>query len=139
MIRLIACLLAVSLFFPIGFSLAAGDREEAAVDTAQQWVALIDAGKYAESWDEAAQLFQESIRRPDWVKSLEMARAPLGNVITRQIRRTAHVTSLPGVPEGDYLIIEFDTSFDNRAAAIETVTPARDADGKWRVAGYYIR
>ncbi len=139
MIRLVVCLLVVSLFLPVGFSLAAGDREEAAVNAAQQWVALVDAGKYAESWDQAAQLFRDSIRRADWAKSLEMVRAPLGNVITRKVRRTARVTSLPGVPEGDYLIIEFDTFFDNRAAAIETITPARDADGNWRVAGYYIR
>jgi hypothetical protein len=60
-------------------------------------------------------------------------------VVERKVRRTAHVTSLPGVPEGDYLIIEFDTSFDNKAAAIETISPARDADGNWGVAGYYIR
>ena len=139
MIRLVACLLTVSLFCPVGFSLAAVDREDAAVDAALQWVVLVDAGKYAESWDAAAQLFRESIRRPDWVKSLEMVRVPLGKVIDRKVRRTAHVTSLPGVPEGDYLIIEFDTSFDNKAAAIETITPARDADGNWRVAGYYIR
>lgn len=139
MIRLVVCLLVVSLFLPAGSSLAAGDREEAAVNAAQQWVALVDAGKYAESWDQSAQLFRDSIRRVDWVKSLEMVRAPLGNVIARKVRRTAHVTSLPGVPEGDYLIIEFDTAFDNRAAALETVTPARDAQGNWRVAGYYIR
>jgi hypothetical protein len=138
MIRCIACLLVVSLFFPVGFSLADTDRE-AAIAAAKQWVTLIDAGQYAQSWDEAAQLFQESIRRPDWVKSLEMVRIPLGAVVTRNIRNTANATSLPGAPEGEYLIIEFDTAFRDKAGAIETVTSARDTDGKWRVAGYYIR
>jgi len=35
--------------------------------------------------------------------------------------------------------MQFDTSFANKKAAIETVTPMLDTDGTWRVAGYYIK
>jgi hypothetical protein len=139
MIRCIACLLVVSLALPVGFSLAVTGQEKAAIDAAKQWVTLVDAEQYGKSWDEAAQLFKESIRRPDWVKSLEIVRSPLGAMVTRNIRNTASVTTLPGAPEGEYLIVEFDTTFKDRAGAIETVTSAKDADGKWHVAGYYIR
>ena len=31
------------------------------------------------------------------------------------------------------------TSFQNKRTAIETVTPMRAPDGKWRVSGYFIR
>jgi hypothetical protein len=48
-------------------------------------------------------------------------------------------TSLPGAPDGDYVVIQFVTSFGNKKSAIETVTPMLEKDGSWRVSGYYIR
>ena len=50
-----------------------------------------------------------------------------------------YAESLPGAPDGEYVVILFKTSFEGKAEAVETVTPMRDADGEWRVAGYYIR
>lgn len=49
------------------------------------------------------------------------------------------MTSLPGAPDGKYVVIQYDTSFENKKAAVETVTPMLDKDGKWRVSGYYIK
>jgi len=48
------------------------------------------------------------------------------------------MTSLPGAPDGQYVVLRFETSFDNKAKAIETVTPMLD-DGTWRVSGYYVQ
>jgi hypothetical protein len=36
-------------------------------------------------------------------------------------------------------IVSFQTPFENKKAAVETVTPMLDTDGQWRVSGYYIR
>ena len=48
-------------------------------------------------------------------------------------------TELPGAPDGEYVVFEFQTRFERKRAAIETVSPMRDRDGQWRVSGYYIR
>ena len=32
-----------------------------------------------------------------------------------------------------------DTSFQNKKSAVETITPMKENDGKWRVSGYYIK
>jgi hypothetical protein len=48
-------------------------------------------------------------------------------------------TSLPGAPDGQYVVIKFNTWFENKKSAIETVTPKMDKDGMWRVSGYYIK
>jgi ribosomal protein S17E len=37
------------------------------------------------------------------------------------------------------VIIQYDSSFENKKSAVETVTPMLDKDGKWRVSGYYIK
>ncbi len=44
-----------------------------------------------------------------------------------------------GAPDGEYVVIQFETSFEHKRSAIETVTPMMDRDGKWRVSGYYIK
>jgi hypothetical protein len=37
------------------------------------------------------------------------------------------------------VVITFETAFENKASAVETVTPMLEKDGKWRVSGYFIK
>ncbi len=113
--------------------------EKAAVKAADEWLALVDEGKYAESWKAAAEYFRNVISRKQWVKSLTGARAPLGKLVSRKIKSKTYTTTLPGAPDGQYVVIQYDTSFANKTKALETVTPMREKDGTWRVSGYYIR
>ena len=66
-------------------------------------------------------------------------RGPLGKVLRRQLKSNQYTTSLPGAPDAQYVVIQFNTSFENKKAAIETITPMRDEDGLWWVSGYDIR
>jgi len=100
---------------------------------------MVDSEKYAESWKEAAVLFKDAINQEQWQQSLQAVRKPLGKLITRKMKTNTYKTSLPGAPDGEYVIIEFATSFEHKKSAIETVTPMMDKDGKWRVSGYYIK
>ena len=70
---------------------------------------------------------------------MQAVRTPLGSLISRQVKTQTYKTELPGAPDGEYVVIQFDTSFENKRSAIETVTPMRDKDGAWRVSGYFIR
>jgi hypothetical protein len=46
---------------------------------------------------------------------------------------------LSGAPDGEYVVIEYETSFEKKRNGIETITPMKDADGEWRVAGYFLK
>jgi hypothetical protein len=46
--------------------------------------------------------------------------------------------ALPGVPDGQYAIIHFKTTFEKKADATESVTMMMDG-GSWKGAGYFIR
>ena len=46
--------------------------------------------------------------------------------------------SLPGVPDGQYMILLFDSQFEHLDPAIETLTLVNE-EREWRVVGYYIR
>ncbi len=70
---------------------------------------------------------------------MQAARKPPGKLISRKVQTKIYETSLSGAPEGEYVVIQFETSFEKKKTAIETVTPMMDKDGNWRVPGYYIK
>ena len=106
---------------------------------ATQWVALADAGDYAASWDQAASAFQQAVTKPQWTNALQTVRTPLGAVKSRKLKSAQVTASAPGAPAGEYVVVQFDTAFENKAAAVETVTPMKGKDGTWRVSGYFIK
>jgi hypothetical protein len=118
---------------------ADGDAPNKAQNAAKSWLALVDAEKYGQSWDEGALLFRSAVMKAEWEKAARAARAPLGPMKSRTFKSANFTRSLPGAPDGEYVVIQFDSQFANKASAIETVTPMRDKDGTWRVAGYYVR
>jgi len=134
-----ASLLLFVFFVPALEPGASQSAEENARSAARKWTTLVDEGRYAESWDKASQIFRAAVRKDQWVKSLETARKPLGKVIRRNLKSEQYTTSLPGAPDGKYVVIQYETSFQNKMSAIETVTPSLERDGIWRVSGYYIR
>jgi hypothetical protein len=113
--------------------------EKKAVETSNIWLKLVDNGQYTRSWETAAELFKKDVSKERWNQLLDVSRKPLGSVIKRNVKSTQYMTSLPGAPDGEYVVIQYETSFENKKSAIETVTPMLDKDGKWRVSGYYIR
>jgi hypothetical protein len=112
---------------------------EAAEKTAEGWLALVDKADYAASYDEAASVFKAAISKPDWQQKIKAVRGPLGKVLSRKLRWVQYTTSLPGAPDGQYVVIQYDTSFENKKSAVETITPMLDKDGQWHVSGYFIR
>jgi hypothetical protein len=114
-------------------------QKSAAQKSAEQWLALIDAGKYAESWETAAGYFQTAVPQDQWEHTIAAVRGPLGDLVSRKLTGAHYTKSLPGAPDGEYVILLFDTSFVNKKTAVETVTPMLDADGAWKVSGYYIK
>src|SRR5690606_23043329 len=101
--------------------------------------ALVDAGSFADSWKDAAAYFQAAVPQEQWERSLTGVRKPLGALVSRKLKSAKIAKSLPGAPDGEYVVIQFDTSFENKKAAVETVTPMREKDGSWKVSGYYIK
>jgi len=133
---LVAFILALSVITAIAQD---SEKERAAVSAAEKWLSMVDEGKYSESWQEAAEYLRNAINQEQWNQSLRAVRKPLGKVVSRQMKSATYKTSLPGAPDGEYVVIQFDTSFEKKRAAIETVTPMMDQDGKWSVSGYYLK
>lgn len=110
-----------------------------AQETATAWLALTDSGQNAASWDAAASPFKAAVTKAAWDAAMQGFRAPLGAVKSRKLKSATYTRAMPGMPDGEYVVIQFDTSFENKAAAVETITPMRDKDGAWKVSGYFVK
>lgn len=132
------CYAVVLLLVLAVFAVAAGP-EEAAVKGARAWLGLVDSGRYGESWEQAAAFFRGAVTKEDWERALQGVRAPLGKMLSRKLKSAKYMTSLPGAPDGEYVVIQFESSFEKKKTAVETVTPMKETDGSWRVSGYYIK
>lgn len=113
--------------------------EQLAQQSADAWLAVIDSGKYADSWAQAADAFKTVVTKDQWLAAMNTNRDPLGKLISRKLKSANYTKSLPGAPAGEYVVLQYETSFEHMPSAIETVTPMLDKDGKWRVSGYYIK
>jgi hypothetical protein len=102
-------------------------------------LSLVDKGMYHESWNDAAGYFKASVTKKQWARQIQAARIPLGKNLSRELLSSDAFTSIPGAPNGEYVVIRFKASFENKKSAIETITPMMDKDGKWRVSGYFIK
>lgn len=140
MIRKILCFVVIGIFLGVTAVVAdSSSREKAAIASAEKWLKLVDHGKYIESWKESADYFKRAVSQEQWEQAMKSGREPLGKLISRKVANALYTTSLPGAPDGQYVAIQFNTSFENKKSGVETVTPMVDKDGKWRVSGYYIK
>ena len=114
-------------------------RATAAHLAALEWLALADRGDAKASFAAASPHFRNAAQEEGWAKALATHRADLGDTVARTRVVTEFHPTLPGLPDnGDYIVINYRTSFAKRDAVRERVTLVRDADGVYRVAGYSI-
>jgi hypothetical protein len=111
----------------------------AATSAAESWLKLVDDSQYDASWTNAASAFRGAVSTEAWSKAAGGVRGQVGKLVSRKLSSANYTTTMPGAPDGKYVIIQYDTSFENKASAVETVTPMQDPDGAWRVAGYFIK
>lgn len=117
----------------------AQEAKQKATKAAESWLLLLDEGKFEESWETSASLARNKVSKEQWAQSMGSARSTFGALINRAVKTKEYATSLPGAPDGQYVIIQYETSFEKKQSAIETVTPMLDSDGHWRVSGYFIK
>lgn len=108
-------------------------------EAAVAWLDLLDSGQYGASWDQAAVALQRAVPRPAWEARMRAVRAPLGAVLARRLKLASYTEALPEVAIGQSVVLEYETRFENRVSAVETVTPIKDAWGMWKVGAYSIR
>ncbi|MEP7207825.1 MAG: DUF4019 domain-containing protein [Casimicrobiaceae bacterium] len=106
---------------------------------ARTWLGHADRLDGNATWKLAGAKFRNALTAEAWTKALRDTRSPLGATQQRAAVSTRFESTFPNVPAGDYALVQFRTAFERRSEGHETVTLEREADGTWRVIGYFIR
>lgn len=106
-----------------------------AVDSAQSWMAEIDAGHYDQSYSEGCLAFHNKVTRAEWTAVLKSLRPPLGTVVSRKVANYSYKPDGYEGLQGECIVITFNTVFSKVPADIEVVVLKRE-EGQWRGAGY---
>jgi hypothetical protein len=113
---------------------SAGDEE--AEISAKQWLALVDAGQCAASYDAAASAFKEQVKKKKWLSYCESMRKDTGTLVSRKLDQRVYLMSLPKMHAGYYALLKFDEKFQRWRQTWETVFMVREKDDVWRVVHY---
>ena len=105
---------------------------------ANDYVNMLDQGQYVQSWTKGDQIFQHTINKEEWTKALNDNRKPLGKVKSRKLKDQRPAMNPQGLPRGAYMVVEYDTSFEQAPNSGELLTLRRGSDGVWRVLTYQV-
>src|SRR5581483_5801878 len=106
-------------------------------DRAKQWLTLVDDKNYADAYKQMGAGARAKSSERDFTAKLSGARTPLGAMSSRTLKDVKLTNALPGMRDGQYATVLFDTAFAHKAAAVETVN-LESENGAWSVIGYFI-
>ena len=124
------------LLFFFSATVAADDSDILKIvdGNARMWLGLIDDAKYQESWENASPLFKSKKAEAEWIKTITAIRSPRGAMTARYIATAGTAKSLPELPDGEYVVLQFYTTFAQKGLSMETVTLAKTTDNTWQIA-----
>jgi hypothetical protein len=105
---------------------------------ARQWLFYVDGGDYVKGWERAGDLLKAQIAEQDLQSKIAPVREPLGAIMERKLIDVKLSNTMPGLPDGKYAVVQFNSSFANKAVAVETVALETE-DDRWAAIGYFIK
>lgn len=113
--------------------------ERAAQAAAEAWLRLIDQEVFGAAWEAGSSYLRQAVPQVNFEESLRAIQTTLGATRSRTLSSVAYSTTLPSAPDGQYVVMQFDVVRERKEQAVESVIATLDADGRWRIAGYYVR
>ena len=141
-LRICAAALAVLATAAPGRAVVPDDETAAegfGVMVAKGWLARVDAGQYTDAFDVTAQVTRTTVVENDWIKATGALRAQLGKLAVRKLGAATVKQALPGLPDGLYVVVEFDSAFEHQKRSLEVVTIKQEQDGALKPVKYEVR
>ncbi len=134
------CILSVLaiIFVPMYSNKPDKNKIEAASAAATEFLTMVDAGKYADSWQISAAYLKKQIPQQDWQTKLSKIRESFGPLVERQLEDASFTAPAEDLPDSEFILLEYATQFKLKQMT-EVVTVLQDTDNSWRVVGYFIQ
>jgi hypothetical protein len=131
--------------FLLAFALAtatlhaqASPEEQAAQRQALGFLGYLDGGRFADSYAYTGSLMRSQLDREAYAAKVQSSRASVGTLQGRELIDAIPTQTVPGAPDGQYIVLHYHANFSNFSDAVETITLAF-SKGYWRIVGYYIK
>ncbi len=119
-------------------SVNAGSYPERAVEAAYAFVEVVDQGDTLAAYWSGAALLQLANDEQQWVRQTERVRRLMGETLLRTLKTTRSVSNFSGLPDGDYLLISFETQTTNKQRMVEVLL-VQNSTGIPKICAYLIR
>ncbi len=106
-------------------------------ERAKQWLTLVDDQNYAEAYKQMGASARSKSSEQNFADKVGGTRTPLGAMSSRTLKDVNLAKTLPGMRDGQYAVVRYDSAFAHKAAAVESVTLVSE-NGAWSVIGYFI-
>lgn len=113
-------------------------EEQHIADAALRWLAVLDEGQFEQSWENTDAVVKGQVTAQQWAAAVRAGREPMGAFKSRKVTGIQTLSSVPGLPDGEYAIVTFSSRFANKAGGTETASLSKSS-GQWRLIGYFIR
>lgn len=135
-VLILACIFMI--LFPLYSEKPDSEKTDHAVAVAQEFLELVDSGAYAVSWQSSASLMKSKVTEQEWTEKLTQARSLSGMLIERTQKSASYSTEAKDSPDGEYIMLIYDSRFQKAEEVAEYVTVMLDGD-QWKVAGYFMQ
>ena len=99
----------------------------------------LDQGQNDEPWQSMSALFQAFNDQARWKIRQQVIRASYGPLISREFKIVSDRTTFCLSPDGEYVIVQLGSSYQNKAEAIETVVLECSSGPACSIRGYIIQ
>ena len=108
------------------------------VVAASEFLYLVDTEEYAKSWDVTSDTLKMMLSQEMWNERIAELRSFLGPIVERIQQDITYTDSASDVPEGEYVVMTFISTFELRERVVEKITLMLGDNDRWEVVGYFL-
>ncbi|MEZ4232348.1 MAG: DUF4019 domain-containing protein [Polyangiaceae bacterium] len=116
---------------------ASPPRHHPADAAAREWLALLDARRYGETWTEGSEQLRLGVSQEGWARALKGVHAESGAFEHRELHAIREMNRVRNLLEpGEFVIVQYESQYQ-KLPGVETLVLHHEGDD-WRVSGYRV-
>lgn len=110
-----------------------------ALSAAQEFAETVDSGSFQAAYLSGSNLLLLAEDEWTWIDQVQTSQRLLGKPLERVLKASRTVQTYPGLPDGTYQLVYFETRTEKKQRAAEVILVEQQENGQWAVCKYSIR
>ena len=116
-----------------------GPAEELLLEDAENFLTQLDQKAFSSAWQQTSPLFRMLNDEAGWKHTQQVLRQAYGPLKSRRFLRLSYRATYAHSPDGSYVIIQYQSQFENKVEATETVVLSCQTDSGCDIREYVLR